>query len=640
LAGISTFTTDNSGNVTVHGLTVSPLTTAGILVNNSSGVLSSLTNVGGVQSTLMGFLGTGWSSSTTLFLRADGTWSAAGGSAAGSSTWVQYNSSGSFGANSGFTSDGSGNVTVASLTDSGLTSTYVVVAGTSGVLGGYSSFVCDGSGNVTATSFQADTGHFDTIVSHGGGGANAVTVGGVPIWQGLETGGNNISIGGLGLGSNVGGSGDVAVGFKALFSLTGGSGNTALGALAGNSQITYTNCTFVGSGADAVGTYTNSTALGYNASATASNQVVLGNSSVTLLTVPGYITAGILTNNTGGNFYSLSGNSSTLQGYLGSGTPSATTFLRGDGTWAVPAGGGTTTNSLTINSGGSGGASPQTFNGSSAITISYNTVGAQVAGNYATGSGTSTYVTYWTGTQSVGGNSAFTSDTSGNVAVNTLNKVTVTAPATSATLTLVTGSTLQTTGAFTLNLTTTAAATPTFPTGTYTLAQISAGQTFTGTNTFSSNPTFSAMSTAGIVTNNGSGILASLSNAVSVSSTLMGLLGTGTPSSSTYLRGDGTWSTPPGGSFSAWIVTTKSTTYTVSTSDQAVYFNGTSPTTFTMPASPTAGAPWFFKNIGTATLTLAASQGFFTGVSGNATFTMNPGDSVDMIYASGTYCIC
>jgi len=37
---------------------------------------------------------------------------------------------------------------------------------------------------------------------------------------------------------------------------------------------------------------------------------------------------------------------------------------------------GSVTNSLTINSGGSGGASPQTFNGGTAITISYNTVGA------------------------------------------------------------------------------------------------------------------------------------------------------------------------------------------------------------------------------------------------------------------------
>jgi hypothetical protein len=64
------------------------------------------------------------------------------------------------------------------------------------------------------------------------------------------------------------------------------------------------------------------------------------------------------------------------------GTASSTTFLRGDGAWATPAGGGgTTTNALTINNGGSGAASGTTFNGSAAVTISYNTVGAQAALN-------------------------------------------------------------------------------------------------------------------------------------------------------------------------------------------------------------------------------------------------------------------
>lgn len=42
-------------------------------------------------------------------------------------------------------------------------------------------------------------------------------------------------------------------------------------------------------------------------------------------------------------------------------------------------GGGTTTNALTINNGGAGAASGATFNGSAAVTISYNTVGAQAS---------------------------------------------------------------------------------------------------------------------------------------------------------------------------------------------------------------------------------------------------------------------
>ena len=58
-----------------------------------------------------------------------------------------------------------------------------------------------------------------------------------------------------------------------------------------------------------------------------------------------------------------------------------TTFLRNDGTWAAPAGGGgTTTNAVTFNNGGSGGGSGSTFNGATALTVSYNTVGAPSTG--------------------------------------------------------------------------------------------------------------------------------------------------------------------------------------------------------------------------------------------------------------------
>jgi hypothetical protein len=52
-------------------------------------------------------------------------------------------------------------------------------------------------------------------------------------------------------------------------------------------------------------------------------------------------------------------------------------FLRADGVWAPAAGGGgTTTNSITFNNSGSGAASGSTFNGSSALTVSRNTLGA------------------------------------------------------------------------------------------------------------------------------------------------------------------------------------------------------------------------------------------------------------------------
>lgn len=73
----------------------------------------------------------------------------------------------------------------------------------------------------------------------------------------------------------------------------------------------------------------------------------------------------------------------------GAGDNAAGKFLKADGTWSVPpgtgGGAGTTTNALTINNSGSGVASGGTFNGASAITISYNSIGATRAGAITAG---------------------------------------------------------------------------------------------------------------------------------------------------------------------------------------------------------------------------------------------------------------
>ena len=95
--------------------------------------------------------------------------------------------------------------------------------------------------------------------------------------------------------------------------------------------------------------------------------------------------------------------------------------------------------------------------------------------------------------------------TLGVASATSVNKVAVTAPATSATLTLADGSTLATSGAFSQTHTTTAATNVTYPAGT------SSNYLISSATQLAANPV------------------------------------TGTPSNTTYLRGDGTWATVSGG---------------------------------------------------------------------------------------------
>lgn len=95
------------------------------------------------------------------------------------------------------------------------------------------------------------------------------------------TGLHNTGIGYAALLSNTTGVHNVAVGPEALRSNTKGSRNTALGDSAG-AAFNFNYATFVGyKTSAAVNGLTNITALGHRASATASNQVRLGNSAVT-----------------------------------------------------------------------------------------------------------------------------------------------------------------------------------------------------------------------------------------------------------------------------------------------------------------------------------------------------------------------
>lgn len=96
-------------------------------------------------------------------------------------------------------------------------------------------------------------------------------------------GGQNTATGHLSLYSNTSGALNTACGDNALYYNTTGSYNTAFGAGAGIINVTNTFCTFLGYNAtqDVTTFFTNSTAVGNSSKVTASNQVRIGNSSIT-----------------------------------------------------------------------------------------------------------------------------------------------------------------------------------------------------------------------------------------------------------------------------------------------------------------------------------------------------------------------
>jgi hypothetical protein len=94
-----------------------------------------------------------------------------------------------------------------------------------------------------------------------------------------KTGERNTAMGVKAILDNTEGSDNTGIGWQALRSNTGG-GNTAIGHGAGKNFHT-SNCTFLGTLAESLGQFANSTAIGYQATFTATDQVRVGNSSVT-----------------------------------------------------------------------------------------------------------------------------------------------------------------------------------------------------------------------------------------------------------------------------------------------------------------------------------------------------------------------
>jgi hypothetical protein len=143
--------------------------------------------------------------------------------------------------------------------------------------------------NNTAVGINALTGNID--------GIDNTSVGSFVMFQNT-TGSNNTAVGMNALNSNTTGNSNIATGKNALYANTTGSNNTSVGSFAmqtniagsnnnnntaigdnagNNSTNVGDNNTFLGASTSMSGTFTNSTAVGYNAQITASNQVQLGN---------------------------------------------------------------------------------------------------------------------------------------------------------------------------------------------------------------------------------------------------------------------------------------------------------------------------------------------------------------------------
>jgi len=111
---------------------------------------------------------------------------------------------------------------------------------------------------------------------------------------------SNSSSTAVGRGAGVGSYGNSAFGYQTLQNISAGAGNTAVGSYAFSTAVniydntalgyeagyyfapgTPSSSTFIGSYSGAIQNVINSTSLGYNAYATANNQIRLGNSSIT-----------------------------------------------------------------------------------------------------------------------------------------------------------------------------------------------------------------------------------------------------------------------------------------------------------------------------------------------------------------------
>ncbi|GAB3991859.1 hypothetical protein GCM10028807_23200 [Spirosoma daeguense] len=136
------------------------------------------------------------------------------------------------------------------------------------------------------SGYSNTTGQSNVFIGHQAGYNNTTGIGN--LFMGNQAGSNNngsynLFIGNGSGGGNTIGVGNTSIGDGAFINSTTGGNNTSIGRYAGINNTTGSNNTFIGVAATnpvGSGTLTNSTAIGYNASVTASNAMILGNTSV------------------------------------------------------------------------------------------------------------------------------------------------------------------------------------------------------------------------------------------------------------------------------------------------------------------------------------------------------------------------
>jgi hypothetical protein len=188
---------------------------------------------------------------------------------------LYYNTSGAYNTAIGFQALAS-NTTASQNTAVGHFALYVNSTGYANTAIGLSSQFSSttGYGNTSVGAdamFNNSTGYDNTAMGVGALGANT-------------SGNDNVAVGRVSMNGNTTGAFNAAIGIAALAANTTGNYNTALGTYALNVNTIGTYNTTLGYSANvSQGDLTNATALGNGAVVNASNKVVIGNSSVTVI---------------------------------------------------------------------------------------------------------------------------------------------------------------------------------------------------------------------------------------------------------------------------------------------------------------------------------------------------------------------